>query len=388
MSTKTEIIEIESENNPLKLQEKTAKERTSRQKRLNWLFHLSLGIMCVVLVLVLTLIHFFFGASQVFSVRFSFPAIVRWLDGLPQVPIREPEAQLARLIIGIVFFLIYIILTIKVITTLVFAIRQVDALHDAKYGKINAQHALFVLFERTSTAYCFAIFFGLVASMTNEQPLPWGLILLLVLYAHFFVIATIKNHMDGRKALGKGEFAKKDVVVDTIKDVLTALFATGLIIACLRPELWVFTQNINLHFKTEQGFTGIAVIERFIFPFLKLFLAFTSILLFKQSLIISARKKAIKEVAFYGQSYHFINQLTPFQKKAKGRMVRVIIFSVICCLLSLLFITFTPQGLVMPENMKAVVIAHLPYIIGIAFSIVTYIFIKKKENRISQYPQI
>ena len=108
--------------------------------------------------------------------------------------------------------------------------------------------------------------------------------------------------MDGRKALGKGEFEKKDVVADTIKDLLPVLFSTGLMIVCYRPEFWIFTQNINLHFKTEQGFTGIAVIERFIFPFLRLFLAFTSILLFKQSVIISNRKKAIKEVAFYGQS--------------------------------------------------------------------------------------
>ena len=387
MSTKTEIIDIEDEPdiNPLKLEEQKAKDRITRQKRLNWLFHFSLGIFCAVFVGILALIHLFFGASQVFSLKFSLPAIVEWLTLLPETPITEPEEQLTKLIIGIAFFVFYVIISIKIINATVRTIRLSSVLNDAKYGKINSQQALFTAFQYTSSSYCSALLFGLMASTSGEKQIPWGLILLFVLYGIFFVVATIKNNMDGRKFLGNGEFEKKDVVWDTVKDVLLVIFATALIIVCLQPQFLVFAQNIRLHFKTTERFTGVAIIERFILPFFKLFLAFTSVLLFRQTLLISRRKKAMEAVSFYGQTYQFATPLTPFQKKAKGRMVRIIMFSVICCLLSLFFVLWTTQGFKAPDDIGALVIDHLIYPIAIGLAITTYVLLKKKENRISKF---
>ena len=387
MSTKTEIIDIEDESdvNPLKFEEQKAKDRVRRQKRLHWLFHFSLGIFCAVLVGILAIIHLFVGAGQIFSVRYSLPAIVEWLTYLPQKPIIEPEEQLARLIIGLVFFVVYVIISIKVINATVRTIRWTTVLNDAKYGKINVQQALFTAFEYTSSSYCSVLIFGLMASTSGKKQIPWGLILLLVLYGIFFVIASIKNNMDGRKSLGKGEFEKKDVVKDTVKDCVLVILATALIIACLQPQFLVFTDNIRLHYKTADRFTGLAIIERFIFPFLRLFLALTSVLLFRQTLLISRRKKALQSVAFYGQSYQFATPLTPFQKKAKGRMVRIIIFSVVCCLVSVFFVLWTPQGFQAPANIVALILSNSIYLVSIGFAIPTYILLKKKENRLSTF---
>jgi hypothetical protein len=114
----------------------------------------------------------------------------------------------------------------------------------------------------------------------------------------------------------------------------------------------------------------------------------TSVLLFKQTLLISRRKKVLQSVAFYGQNYQFANPLTPFQKKAKGRMVRIIFFSIVCCLLSLFFVLWTPQGFQAPADIGALVISHLTYPIGIGFAIPTYILLKKKENRLSNFQNL
>jgi hypothetical protein len=56
--------------------------------------------------------------------------------------------------------------------------------------------------------------------------------------------------------------------------------------------------------------------------------------------------------------------------------------------LSLFFVLWTPQGFQAPADIGALVISHLTYPIGIGFAIPTYILLKKKENRLSNFQNL
>ena len=382
MSTNIELDEIdENENNPLMLEKKAAEEQGRRKRRAIWLFNFWMGILSFGFLVILAILHFFVGFCQVFSVKFTFASIVDWLLNLPSVAIIEPEAQLARFIIGSLFCVVYIIISIRILVNVIKCSRLISPLFESKYRKIDGKKVLFDIFERTSTSYCAALLFGLLAATTVNIAVNVVFIFICTAYAHFFVLATIKNNLERRRAAGEENFERKSVVWDTIKDVLLVVFACALMIVCFQPQFFIFTQNIMLHYQNKIGFTGIAVIERFIFPFIKLFVWLNTLFLFRQTIIIAKRKMPTTNVAFYGKVYQFKGELSPFQKKAKGRMVCIIIFSCICLALSVLFVCITPAGFQLPEDMAAFVLANIMYPISIALAIVTYVLLKKRENR-------
>ena len=388
MSTKAETIKTKTEENPFKQQEKAAKERVSRKRRLNWLLHLGFGIFCAACVAIVTIVHFFVGVGKVFDITFSFPAIVEWLTFLPELSILAPEEQLSKLIVGFCFFLGYFAVSINLIINLICVIRQVSLLHEAKYGKINAKNELFKAFEATSISYCSVFLFGLLASTSEDKKLSFYLCALFVLYGVFFVLATIKNNISLRQILDKENFKKRHVVWDTVKDFLLVVFAALLVVTCLQSQLYVFIQNIKLNFQTLQRFKGLDVIVKFVLPALQFFLAVTCVLLFKQTILITKEKRKTEFVSFYGNIYQLGGELTPFQKQAKRRMKWMIFLSCICCLLSVLPAVFNGKTFFLPQDVKALIITHLCYPITIALAVVTYFLLKRKENRFSKAQEV
>lgn len=352
-------------------------EQTARRARALRRACLGLGTFGVLILLFLSIMHLFVGTGKVFSVSFSILGIVEWLKILPDVRPSAPEQQLAQLIIGVLFFIMYIISSVIIVKTSVRAIRQLIEFFDDVRAKLDYKTKFLSLCEHISLGFSAGFSFALVALSSTNQNASLGLIILFALYAIFFIVATVKINADFCDATD--ENYTKTVVLNTVKRVSLIVVVGALTFVCLNSQLFQFTKNIGQNYKTSVRFTGITAVNKYAFPLLQWLLAVNSIQLLKAVMQISEKTRQDNKYSFYGQSYQ-IGQ-NALQMESRKRRKRIIFWSVVCCLLSVLFACFNTKNEFVTPSVNELVMGRVIYLVIIALAITAYILSKPKKIR-------
>ena len=287
--------------------------------------------------------YFIFGASQFYSLKFSFPALFVWLDELPKAVIKDPEAMLAKFIIGCIFFALYIFFAIPIVKNAVKVINRFSPLCDFDNSKVD--HKVVALEVTDLTSNCFILMLNLMLmGRTTGVRLPVAATVCIILYALFFIAVSLAKIYYTCYDVENNEFFKKTFLINVAKTISTTFFAIGLIIFTLRTPLFDFTYSIAQNFNNPNDYEGALFIKHFLMPFVNLFLVIQCIKLLNQIIRLDKKSTTNTNVNFYNKTYQVNNYGTEMQKKANKRVKIIIFFAVLIILLDVFLTCFNSKG--------------------------------------------
>lgn len=333
------------------------KRKVDRYEKLVRFIWLGMGIFCMLLMAFLPIAYFFIGTSKFFAVKFSIPAFADWLKSLPSVRITDPEGQLARLILGLLFFLVYIILSIILIKNLVKTIKKFISLCDLKNSHIDHKEMFLDIVNYTTTTYAAILSFGLLSLSSTDGRMQPIVIVLLFLYGVFFFATTVGKNLYVCYDVKKGVFYKKVFFINVVKRFFLVVISSLLLALCLEPQLLIFVGNIMENYNNTTHFTSIAAINKFVFPWISWFLVLLSVLIFKNTIkinVLDLRKSVVSTL--YDQAYPILDKNKMFQQSIKNKAVSIIVFAILSFVLQLLFVCFNSANkFVLPDDLGAFV---------------------------------
>ena len=332
-------VEVTQEDYSLEVQQTRIDNYEKKVK----IFGVIIGATCLAFCIFFLVAYFILGASKFYNLKFSIPTLFTWLDGLPKVSLKDPEAMLAKFIIGCVFFALYVFFAISLVKSTISVFNKFLPLCDLDNRKVD--HKILALEITDLTSKCFILILSLaLMGRTTGVRIPLGGIICIIIYLLFFIAINVAKSYYTCYDVEKNEFFKKTFAINLVKTFATMFFAIALVVFTLNHPLYDFAYNIAQNYNNNDNYEGAMVVKYFIMPFIKLFLAIYCIKLLNQVIRLDKKSTTNVNVNFYGKSYQVNNFGLEMQKKATKKVRMIIFLTIVIILLEVLLNCFNAKN--------------------------------------------
>ncbi len=371
----TKEIIAESTAEHKKFDESLLLKKSARYDKIVKFVCLGLGIFSLVVISLLTIAFFFVGACKFFDVKFSLPAIAAWLDSLPSIQIKDAEGMLTKLILGAIFFIIYIFVAVILVKKLIHTINKFMPLVDINNSRIDHKQLLIDIVCCVSSTFSMVLVLTFLGRTTTATKIPSIMIVLLVFFGILYLAFLVGKNIYNAYDVTKGKFYKKEFAINVTKNLLIVLFATFILALCLSPELLRFVNNIIANYNSPYRFSGINFFIAYFMPIIYWFMIFTSILLF--TITLKFPKPSTTIFNSYDKTYTLVDYSLDINSRIKSRTSWIIFFSILMIVLDIVCCCFNAYGEFMfPKNFgviaKQITFSYLPVLLlAIAIKVVS-----------------
>ncbi len=321
-------------------------QKQKRQERIIYFACVGFAIFTCLAFAFLLIAFLFLGICQVFSAKFSFIGLVQWLEGLPYVWIDQPQLLKTQFIIGCIFLIFFLIITVLLIISTVSIIRDMLRLSDISVNELDPKQLTSSIFNACISCFTFVFAFIALTSPSTSLPLPDVTVVLFVLFGLLIVAEVIIKNIYIFYNFQKSTFNKKNFALSLTRSFLLLTLVSLLFALTYGGYIQSFLGQIYAYQPTDT-FALISLIV----TFLQYIITFRCVTLFNNTVRNSGLNMFEKAYDFYGKiSYAPISSFKLYLDKAGKQTTRLIILSVVCFILQLLPYVLVDGSFVFPAN--------------------------------------